>query len=105
MRSESEYKVLADLITFEDFRKVRDMMTLLLKQKHEIYSVNVLIYQLSDNFIVTTDDFVIILEQFCDSSLCFLKSELNQIADSKLSEDSTADLFKLDSSQTARESQ
>ena len=105
MRSESEYKVLADLITSEDLRKARDMMTLLLKQKHEIYSINVFIYQLSDNFITAADSFAVILEQFCDSSSCSLKLRLDQITDSKLSEDSTADLFKLDSSWAARESQ
>ena len=98
MKSESEYEILADLIISEDFRKIRNMMTLLLRQKHKIYSVNILIYQLSDNLIMTADNFVIILEQFHDSSSHFLKSELDQIADSKLSEDSTANLFKLDSS-------
>ena len=80
-------------------------MILLLKQKHKIYSINIFIYQLSDNLITAADDFAVILEQFCDSSSYFLKSELDQITDSKLSENSTADLFKLDSSQTAKESQ
>ena len=105
MKSESEYKVLADFITSEDFRKVRNMMILLSKQKHEIYSVNILIYQLSDNFITATDSFAVILEQFHDNLSHFLKLKLNQITDSEFSEDSTADLFKLDSSWAARESQ
>ena len=105
MRSEFEYKVLTDFIISENLKKVRNMMTLLSKQKHKTYSVNILIYQLSDDFIMTADNFAVILEQFHNSLSCFLKSELDQTADSKFSEDSTADFFKLDSSQTARKSQ
>src|SRR5436190_19439873 len=97
MKSESEYEVLTDFITSENLKKVRNMMILLSKQKHEIYSINIFIYQLLNNLIMTADSFAVILKQFCDDLSCFLKSELNQIADNKFSEDFTANFFKFDS--------